>query len=63
MNEENSHRVALADYIILPLVLALAAYLAFLPHLGYSYPVHVDEWLHMAYSNAMLQAGSINILL
>lgn len=39
--------------------MALAFYLAFIPHQGYPYPVHVDEWVHLANAKAMLQAGSV----
>jgi len=40
-------------------ILALAFYIAFIPHQDYLYPMHVDEWLHWARSGAMLEAGSI----
>ncbi|MFC2025165.1 hypothetical protein ACFLTG_01985 [Chloroflexota bacterium] len=40
-------------------ILGLAFYIAFIPHQNYLYPLHVDEWVHMAHSNAMLQSGSI----
>jgi hypothetical protein len=38
--------------------MALAFYIAFIPHQNYPYPLHVDEWVHLAYAKAMLQAGS-----
>ncbi len=41
-------------------VLGLAFYIAFIPHLDYLYPLHVDEWVHMARANAMVQSGSIS---
>ena len=43
--------------LLLP-VLVLAFYIAFIPHQGYAYPVHIDEWVHYAYSEALLQDGS-----
>lgn len=43
-------------------ILALAFYIAFIPHQGYPYPAHVDEWMHLAYSKAMLQAGSTTFI-
>lgn len=46
-----------SDYLKLVLVLALALYLAFIPHQGYQYPVHVDEWVHMALSTELLDNG------
>ena len=39
-------------------IMALAFYIAFIPHQGYPYPIHVDEWVHLAFSKAMVQAGS-----
>ena len=39
-------------------IMALAFYIAFIPHQGYPYPIHVDEWLHLAFSKGMVQAGS-----
>jgi len=46
------------DYLKLVPILALAFYMAFIPHLNYPYPVHIDEWIHLAHSKAMLEAGS-----
>jgi hypothetical protein len=42
--------------------MALAFYLAFIPHHDYPYLVHLDEWNHLAYSKAMLQAGSTTFI-
>jgi hypothetical protein len=39
--------------------LALAFYIAFIPHQGYPYPVHIDDWIHLANSEAILKAGSL----
>jgi len=44
---------------MLPLILALAFYIAFIPHQNYPYPLHIDEWVHMARSEAIMQTGSI----
>lgn len=41
------------------LVAAFAFYIAFIPHLNYPYPVHVDEWVHLAYAKATLAEGRI----
>jgi hypothetical protein len=48
--------IPVSVYLMVP-VLALAYYIAFIPHQGYPFPVHIDEWVHMAYANAMWQAG------
>jgi hypothetical protein len=41
------------------LILALAFSMAFIPHIGYAYPLHVDEWMHMTYAETIAQTGSI----
>lgn len=46
-------------YFMLP-VLALAFYIAFIPHQNYPLPVHIDDWIHLAHSEAILKAGSVN---
>ncbi len=56
MSWQNIWQLAKSDYLKLILILALALYLAFIPHLNYLYPVHVDEWVHLALSKAMLGA-------
>jgi hypothetical protein len=44
--------------LVLP-VMALAFYLAFLPHQGYLYPVHIDDWIHLANAEAIMDAGGV----
>jgi len=46
--------------LLLILILLLASFMAFIPHIGYAYPVHLDEWIHLAQSKAVVEAGSIN---
>ena len=58
MNPDSIHKVLKLDYVLLLPVMALAFYIAFIPHVNYLYPVHIDEWVHLAYSEAMLSAGS-----
>ncbi len=57
----NDARLTKSAFLLLP-VMALAFYIAFIPHTGYLYPLHTDEWLHMAYSEAVLKTGSIPYL-
>jgi hypothetical protein len=52
-------RLGKSAYFILPVV-ALALYIAFIPKLNYPYPVHIDEWVHIAHNNSLLQTGSLN---
>jgi len=34
-----------SDYLKIVPVLWLAFYIAFIPHINYPYPLHVDEWV------------------
>jgi hypothetical protein len=55
---QNLWRLAKSEYLKLVLILGLAFYVAFIPHQGYSYPVHIDEWEHLAYSEEIVQEAS-----
>lgn len=61
MNRHNAHGIPKSAYLMLP-IMALAFYIAFIPHQGYPYLVHIDEWVHLAYSKAILQAGSTTVI-
>ncbi|MFC2020315.1 hypothetical protein ACFLU1_00745 [Chloroflexota bacterium] len=54
----NIRKILQFDYLVLLSILGLAFYIAFIPHQTYLYALHVDEWVHLARSEAMLQAGS-----
>jgi hypothetical protein len=54
----NQRRPIPWDLLIVLGILGLTFYLAHIPHINYPYPVHGDEWVHWAYSEAMLHAGS-----
>ena len=58
MIPKENKSVSLIDYLFLLPILGLAFYIAFIPHQNYPYPLHVDEWVHMANSEALLRAGS-----
>ncbi|MFC2035228.1 hypothetical protein ACFLUJ_03785 [Chloroflexota bacterium] len=62
MTWQKMWQLAGSDYLKLVPILGLAFYIAFIPHLNYPYPLHVDEWLHMAYSKAMLLAGDTTFI-
>jgi hypothetical protein len=51
---QNLLKWAKSDYFKLIPILALAFYLAFIPHQSYPYPVHVDEWVHLSCSNEII---------
>jgi len=59
MNWQNVRRILKSDYLILLPVVALAFYIAFIPHLNYPYPVHLDEWTHLACSNQIIEQASV----
>jgi hypothetical protein len=59
---QNLWRLAKSDYLKLVLILGLAFYIAFIPHQGYPYPVHLDEWTHLANSKAIVaEASSVSM--
>lgn len=62
MSRQNTWRLDKWDYLKLVPILALAFYVAFIPHLDYLYPVHIDEWVHLAFSNELMRAGSTTML-
>ena len=58
MNSNDTRKIPKFDYLMLLPIMALAFYITFIPHLNYPYPVHIDEWIHLALSKAMLTTGS-----
>jgi len=62
MNLDTIYKGPKFDYLMLPLIMALAFYIAFIPHQNFPYPVHIDEWVHLAYSEAMLKASSTTFI-
>jgi hypothetical protein len=55
-------RLLKSDLIKLVLILGLAFFLVYYPHLNYRYPLHIDEWVHFAYSQAIMQGGHVPFL-
>ncbi|MBI4338209.1 MAG: hypothetical protein HY683_10325 [Chloroflexi bacterium] len=47
-----------ASWVALLAVLALAAFLTYRPHASYPLPLHVDEWFHYAYAQAVADTES-----
>jgi len=47
------------QYVGLSLILAFAFFMAFIPHLNYMYPLHIDEWFHFGYSQTLTQAQGL----
>lgn len=50
------------ERLILLAILILASSLAFIPHLHYNYPLHIDEWIHCAKSQAVMVCGNITYI-
>jgi hypothetical protein len=59
VNRSSVQRLFQVDYLILLPIMALAFYLAFIPHQGYPYLVHLDEWIHLAWSNQIVTQGTV----
>ena len=59
MNRQSWQKLAESDYWKLIPVILLAFFIAFIPHLSYPYPLHVDEWENLARSGAIMSAGGI----
>lgn len=53
------YKIYKKKHIWLILILLLAFYLNFTPHKDYQYPVHVDEWVNFAISQAILDEGNV----
>ena len=51
-------QIAKRDYLLLVPIMGLAFYIAYIPHLNYPYPVHIDEWLHLACSQEIVSEAS-----
>ena len=58
MNQRDVLNVPRFDYLFLVAIIGLAFYMAFIPHQIYPYPLHVDDWKIMAWSQAILQQGT-----
>lgn len=55
MNWTHLYNIIKTYHLVLVPILALAFYMSFIPHLNYPYPLHLDEWLHLSYSNQMIR--------
>lgn len=58
MSWQKVYQLVKSDYLKLALILGFAFYVAFIPHQGYAYPVHIDEWIHLACSNEIIEEAS-----
>lgn len=58
MSSNGTNKPTKYDYLILLPILGLAFYITLIPNIGYPYAIHIDEWVHMAFSKAMLASGN-----
>jgi hypothetical protein len=61
MNWQKVIKLIKSDYTKLILISGFVFYVAYIPNQNYSYPVHIDEWVHMAFRNEILKEESIGI--
>lgn len=61
MNDNNTHRIANIEYLLLILILGLAYYITYIPHQNYLYALHLDEWLAMGAAKTMLASGNFDV--
>lgn len=60
MNWQNVYTILKSNYLKLVPIMGLAFYIAFIPHSNYPYPVHIDEWFHMAFANEIIGKASVS---
>lgn len=53
------NKLVSSDYSKLFPILVLAFFMAFIPHIKYAYAIHVDEWDHITYANALFTTGTV----
>lgn len=61
MSQYILQRILKSGYLMLLPIMGLAFYSAFIPHQSYPFPVHLDEWSHLTFSEAMLRASSVTV--
>jgi hypothetical protein len=54
------NRTSLIKAILLVAIIGLAFFMSLYPRLDYPYPLHVDEWMHLGYTNEVLDTGHLN---
>lgn len=47
------------EYITLFVVLVIAVFFAYIPHMDYNYPVHRDEWINLAKAKAIIKEKNV----
>ncbi len=57
---ENGRRTA--TVLIIIIILLLAGLFAFIPNIDYPYPVHGDEWNHLAFARSLVEKGNLDFV-
>jgi hypothetical protein len=60
MNNNKQETTTQIELLMLFVLLVFAFFIAYIPHINYSYPVHVDEYNQLAYAQALVHEGSID---
>src|SRR4030043_206073 len=60
MNSSHKPLPPLLKGLLLAAILILAFFMAYIPHLDYRYPLHVDEWWRYGDAQSLIESGSIN---
>lgn len=47
-------------FLIVP-ILILAAFVSYIPHINYPYPLHVDEWFHITVAQEVIRGSRIDL--
>jgi hypothetical protein len=59
MSPNNGNKYSSLEICILLAILAITFLITLYPHLGYPYPIHHDEWMHMTYTEAVARSNSM----
>lgn len=46
-NAQSKRHINVLEGLLLALILLLAIFMAYLPHLNYIYPIHIDEFYYL----------------
>lgn len=64
MRQEDIRKIPKSDYLILPFIMVLAYYLAFIPRHSGPYLAYLDEWIHLAGSNQIIsQTTTVGLII
>ncbi len=59
MNSLSERQRCVIEGLLLVLILLLAFFMAYIPHLDYIYPIHIDEWWRYGDAQSLIETGHI----